>query len=81
MTVHTHRSSYVYLPFLEGYPLLLARFVFLPYSSCCAESESDPVGVVRVIVVAIAIRIHIAEIIRIVGGAQPPIVRRASFSR
>lgn len=39
-----------------------------------AESEGHAISVVRVIVVAIAIVIDVAEIVRIVSRTQPPVV-------
>ena len=45
------------------------------------ESEDEPVAVVRVVVVLVAVVVDLREVIRIVRRTQPPVVGRAKQSR
>lgn len=40
-----------------------------------AESEDNPIRVIGVIVVAVAIVIHVTEIVSAISRPQPPVVR------
>ena len=55
---------------------------FHPYSWLLLswESEAHGVGVVRVVVVPVAVRPHVPPVVGVVGSAQPPVGRRGRAS-
>ena len=68
-----------YLPFQEGPNLLLFylhgfHFVIKVTLSGKRGAHDNPISIVRVIVVAIAVVVHITEIRRTVSRTKPPIV-------
>jgi len=72
-------TTLIYLS--EGYALLLAQCCFrVLLSLTVPQSESHAIGVVRIVVVRVAVAVHIAEIVRVVRRTQPPVLRGASYS-
>ncbi len=65
------RYRRVYSPFVDRLPAPsdTRRLSILtwPISCAYAESEDDAIGVVRVVVVLVAVVVHVAEVVRAIG--------------
>lgn len=76
-------SRPVYLAFRQGYSLLLHIPISIAFAIYFvslfkdAESEGDPIRVVRVVVVGVAVVVDVPEVAPAIRRTQPPVVRGA----